>query len=650
MSKFYFDEYNSVQAEDFEGQAVFVDGNTETLVMFFNGSCKLPFDISLRKHYKIRTKNTEHEIEYRFIVHTEKFENENTYNGDLGVVYTKEYTDFYLWAPTAFTVKLNLIDTSNNNIQYNMDYKDKGVYHIRVKGDVERFGYYYLVEHQETQRTLDPYGISSAINSQYNFVIDKSKITKSMQGKSIVSKRDAIVYEVNVRDFSSDKDINFKNSSKYCAMTQKGLRDKQSNKVGLDYILDLGITHIQLMPIYDYGSIDERESSVDYNWGYDPVQFNVPEGKYSINPNDPYSRINELVELVNVYHQEGIGVIMDVVYNHVYNEKTFSFAQTVPYYFFRYKGNELSNASFCGNETASERTMVRRFIVNSIEYLTKTFGFDGYRFDLMGILDYETINKVYEKVFEINPNIYIYGEGWTMPTAIYKEECATQQNFNKMSEIGFFNDDFRNTCKQVMIGQLNSHKLDIIKPLLLGIDYNKPENSLQYISCHDDYTIFDQIYYDYQKTENVLEIIKRAYVYTFLSQGNPFLHSGCEAMRTKLGIKNSYNYSEEINKLDWSLMNKNIELVNFVKELIRVRKLEEFYLCKNSGEIMDKISVSLEDNYILYKLEKLTIYINLTQEKISVNVGAKVISKDGIACEDIKNTIDIEHYVVSQNN
>ncbi len=626
MPSFYFDNYNVIQADGYEGRAIFVDDNTEMKIMFFNDTCKLAYNIKLRNRYYIKLDDKVYPIEYRFITHTERFENENCYDGRLGFFYDKKGTDFYLWAPTAYGVTLSLTDGR----KIPMTFTEKGVFYLRVDGDCDGVGYSYLIEHTDIVEATDPYAISSTVNSAYNFVIDPQKLPKSQPGKNIAQKRDAIVYETNVRDFTSDRSIPFSNPGKFAGMTQRNIVDAQGNKVGFDYLIELGITHVQLMPVYDYGSIDERDCSVGYNWGYDPVQYNIPEGKYSSDPCDPYKRIAELIELVNTFHHEDIGVIMDVVYNHVFDDKSFSFAKIVPYYYFRYHRGNLSDASFCGNETASERYMVRRFIVDSICYLTKTFGFDGYRFDLMGIHDIETMNIIHDRLSALNPNIYLFGEGWTMPTAIATELCATQKNFAKINDYGFFNDDFRNTTKQLVIGHISYDINNVVRRLLQGIDYENPANSLQYISCHDDFTIYDQLYYDFE-SDRIIDRIKLGFVFVFLGQGNAFLHSGCEAGRTKYGVKNSFRSSEAINRLDWSLYSTNKDLVDFVRELIQIRKLPEFYLGKTGEDIIKNTNITTTDGIVKYTLDRLTIYINLTEKPTNININGQLLSHDGVA-------------------
>ncbi len=639
MIKFYFDDYNEIKAENFEGKATLIEGDNAIKVLFFNDTCRLPFDISLRKKYKIAVENKEYPVACRFIVHTKRFEEEHSYDGPLGYQYSKEETHFYLWAPTAYGVTLVL-----NSEAVEMEYTDRGVYHAKVAGDCEGYRYCYKVTHESEIISIDPYAVSSGVNSKFNYVIDTSNLIPPIAGDDISSCRDAVIYETSVRDFTSDLNIPFENRGKFKGLCERGVTDEFGNEVGFDYVKNLGITHLQLMPVYDFGSIDESKATNDYNWGYDPVQYNLPEGSYSTNPDDPYCRINELTEVVNSYHKENIGVVMDVVYNHVYDDKTFSFSKIVPYYFFRYNKNTLSDASYCGNEVASERYMVRRFIVDSLCYLTEKFGFDGYRFDLMGIIDIKTMNIIEEKLRAINPNIYLFGEGWSMPTAIDQRRCATQRNNKQLGEVGFFNDDFRNTVKQLIIGHINSNKEDVIIRLLLGLDYNNPQRSLQYISCHDDYTIFDQLHYDFVE-QDIENKVKQGYIFVFLGQGNPFLHSGCEFLRTKLGIKNSFKSSAEINRIDWSLISKNKELVQFVKELIRLRNSADFPLFKTEEEILANSHITIDNDIISYKSGGLLIYINLNCYEVSINCNLNLISKDGYE-ENSYGDTQIRHYAV----
>ncbi len=641
MHKFYIDNYNQISSDTYDGKATLCDGINKTGLLFFHGGCTLPFDVELKKHYFVEANGSTYPVEYRFIVHSERFEKEYAYDGKLGSFYYGEYSEFYVWAPTAYSMSVVLIDDTT----YPMEYQDSGVYYCRIDKDLEGIGYLYEVEHLSRQRTLDPYAKSSYINSQYNFVVNPSKIHSINNSTPLVCKKDAIVYETHVRDLTSDPKVPFSNPGKFVGFTEKGVTDSQGNKVGYDYILDLGVNHIQLLPIYDFGSIDESDSSHAYNWGYDPVQYNVIEGKYSCNPKDPYCRINEVIDLVNQCRKDGIGVIMDVVYNHVYNKKAFSYEKLVPHYFFRYQGNDVSDASFCGNETASERYMVRRFMKDSIIYLTKTFGFHGYRFDLMGIHDIETMNQIHDELMKIDPTIIVYGEGWTMPTAIQHNTCAIQKNHQQTPNIGYFNDDFRNVLKQVIIGYTNTNTKEVVERLLKASDYVTPMQSVNYISCHDDYTLFDQLHHDFEE-KNVINKMKLAYTFIILGQGFTFMHAGCEGARTKYGIKNSFNSSMEINLLRYDELYHHHELIEFVKELIRIKNTYSKYFYATHHDIEKNITITVKDNIVEYKNLDLHISINLDTEKKGVTNKENIISIDGT--QEIKEQYEI--YMIVKGN
>ena len=633
MLEFYFDDFESITSGNgYNGKAILEFENNRYELVFFYGRAIMPFKVELRKKYKIILDGKENLINYRFITNTKEFEETYSYDGPLGFNYTKEYTEFYIWAPTAYSIAVNLLD---KGIFYT-NYKERGVYYIKIDGDLEGTSYNFLVEHSNgIFECLDPYGKSSAKDSKFNYIIDFNKVNKLEKANKIAKINEAIIYECNIRDMTSDKDIEFKNKGLYRRFIEEGVKTKDGEIVGYDYIKSLGITHIQLMPVFDFGSIPEDINSRKYNWGYDPIQYNVLEGRFSENPNDPYTRINEFIDLVNKFHKDNIGVVMDVVYNHVYNDIKFSFDTLVPYYYFRYKDGIKSNASFCGNEVASERYMVRRYIVDSLKYLVNTFNLDGFRFDLMGIHDIETMKLIKEELTKLNHNILLYGEGWDLPVAISKDDCFIQRNNGAIKEIGFFNDNFRNSVKAICAGIENYINKDLISLLIKSEEYSIPEQSIQYVSCHDDYTLYDHLYYDFE-LDDVIERMKLAYIFVLLSKGVPFIHSGCEGARTKFGVKNSYNSSEELNQIRWNEIYKNAGLIDFVKELISFRKREKIY------NYLDKeIEIEVEDNCILYKLSnKVEIYINCKAEDIDLrfNKNEVILSFDGKRSnENIKN-------------
>lgn len=640
---FYFDDYNKVVCdEDFEGIAEIygADLSENKKIAFFFSSAELDFQVKLRKHYFIKVNNIEYPIYYRFIVQSEQFDNEYYYDGPLGAVYSEKYTDFYLWAPTAYSAKVAIIKNIKENSEeekYDMHYH-KGIYHVRVEGDLEKCGYVFYVEHDKVYRCLDPYAISSNANAKFNYVINTKKLHTPISNYSFTNKKDAIIYETHIRDFTCDKIINNKYPGKYKGFCQHNLTNDYNEKVGIDHLIEMGITHVQLLPIYDYGSIDELDHNHKYNWGYDPVQYNVMDGLYSINPDDPYLRINEVVDMVNDLHKYNIGVNMDVVYNHVFDASTFSLNNIVPYYFFRYEGDKYSNASFCGNEIRSNARMMRKFIIDSLCHLLRTFDFDGFRFDLMGILDVKTMNQIQLCLSQIKPTIMIYGEGWTMPTAINSSLCMIQKNHAINKNIGFFDDYFRDEVKKICGGIKNKNTKSVLKHILYADLYSKPSQTIQYVSCHDDYAIYDFFHYVYH-IENPVNQIKLAFIFVLLSQGIAFIHAGSEFKRTKFGIKNTFNASEEINLIKWNNKHKNIDLYNYVCELIKIRKLLSDFRFDDIE--IDRAHVKVEiDDYICVSYEnKYQLLINFNDYQIYTNEQKFIVSNDGKRVNEKGNVI-----------
>ena len=384
----------------------------------------------LTKEYLISDEhNMTSPLETAFYVRTKEFNDEYYYDGDdLGPTYTKESVSFKVWTPISSEVLLKI-----NDKVYPMQRLDKGVWYLSLAGDYELAKYTYLVKiNGKWNESIDPYAYSSTPNGLKSVVLDLSKCDIDLEKadlKPLVNPVDAIIYELHIRDFSVASNSNLKNKGKFIAFTEKGIKTENGNSTGLDYIKDLGITHLQLLPFYDFGSVDELNQFDYYNWGYDPMQYNVPEGSYASDVNDPYSRVIDCKKMIAAIHKEGIRVVMDVVYNHMFGIDVTAFHKLMPYYYFRYgKNGEISNGSFCGNDIDSLMPMCSKYIVDSIKRWSSFYGVDGYRFDLMGILDIETMNKLYEAAKEINPSTIIYGEGWNMPSLIDDELKAAQFN------------------------------------------------------------------------------------------------------------------------------------------------------------------------------------------------------------------------------
>ncbi|MBN2604374.1 MAG: type I pullulanase, partial [Bacilli bacterium] len=386
------------------------------------------------------------------IVRTELFDDIYFYEPtDLGSSYRRDRTKFKIWTPTAKYMKLEIIDKKGNQEIIDMDYDNQGVWYLRLHGNYEGCRYRYISYVNGKEHTfIDPYAISSNANAEYSYVVDHSKLYKMkyQRPKFSGSMNDAVIYETHVRDFTIDKSIHAKYPGKYKSFTEHNLKTPKGNSAGFDYITELGITHVQLLPVFDFGGVDELNPDKLYNWGYNPEQYNVPEGWYSTDPNDPYKRINELRELVDNLHKKNLRVVMDVVFNHVYNHEVFPFEKIVPGYAYRFdEQGLLTDSSGCGNDLASERKMVRKFIIDAVMYWAREFKMDGFRFDLMGLTDIKTMNTLRQKLDRYRSDIIVYGEGWKMPTSLPYERTAHMFNKHLLFNIGHFNDKTRESIK-----------------------------------------------------------------------------------------------------------------------------------------------------------------------------------------------------------
>lgn len=558
------------------------------------------------------------------IVRKPVFDQLFTYDGeDLGATYSPQETTFKLWAPISEEVLLH-INTPSKQV-YPMTKLANGVWQLKVDGDWDGASYHYLhLVNEEWVEVHDPYAQSSMANSGDSFVINPAKLHQPSRAKTQLPINQAIIYEMSVRDFSSQPEAGFQYPGKF-----KGLTESPSlngKKIGMDYIKQLGVTHIQLMPVYDFGSVDENYPQTVYNWGYDPVQYNTPDGSFATDPNDPYSRILELQEAIEAYHQADISVIMDVVYNHVYHAETYAFEKIVPGYFYRVDDMELrTNGTFCGNDVASERPMVNRYIRHSLKMWASLYGFDGFRFDLMGILDIKTMNQVADELKAIHPNIYLYGEGWNMVTGLHSDQLAHQYNAQELPDFGFFSDDYRNNIKRALADPSRltaDYRRDKIANSLRAGFYGhfaSPSQALNYVECHDNATFFD---YLTLKDKTIKDgdhhaTARLALQLVLLSQGIAFIHSGQEFFRTKELIDNSYNIPDNINRLDWQRALQYKEDTEFFRKLIAFRKAHPALSLASYEEIEQATSI----HWITDQLLEYSIDTADDQLKILVNFG-----------------------------
>ena len=548
-------------------------------------------------------------------------------NAKLGMFYEKAKTTFRIWSPTAAEVSVLLYGEKVE--KYGLKKGLSGIWEVEILGDLDGSRYKYLIKNDHVEReTTDPYGIASTENGTYSVVVDLEKTPKVTQlSPQLKQPTDAIIYEVNVRDFTIHASSPTTHKGQYLGLAE------------IDHLKDLGVTHIQLLPIYDFEGIDELEPTKSYNWGYNPSQYNVPEGSYSSNPKDPYARINELKTLINNLHEKGLYVIMDVVYNHVYETKTHPFNAFVPKYYYRYdeEGNQIEGSG-CGSDVASERSMVRKYIVDSVTYWLTEYGIDGFRFDLMGLHDVATMKEVRKACDAIDPNLLLYGEGWHIPTGIPSEDQASMVNAHKMRRISHFNDYFRNTIKgsnfddnELGLASGNPDFIAAGKEILAGKmpKFHDPAQSINYVECHDDHTLWDRLKINNpdESEENLQKRHLLATAMTIFAQGIPFLHGGQDFFRTKNGIKNSYRDSDEINAINWDVVKKHQWAIELIKGYLEIRKSHAAFRFTTSVKVEKHLKiVDHEKSVIEYRLENVEKYGPYTEIRIYFNLKKKPLT------------------------
>lgn len=560
-------------------------------------------------------------------------DDEFAYAGQLGAIYTPANTEFKVWAPTATKVVLNLYATGSDKEEgaanlgsYEMSKlmdgdKFTGVWTVTVDGDLKNVYYTYSVTSPDriidgvetTRETQDVYSFAVGVNSARSMVVDLDSTDPEGWADDkhiyVEEQSDATIWELQVKDFSysATSGVSEANRGKYLAFTELGttLNGEGNISTCIDYLKNLGITHVQINPFYDFGSIDETGPDTQYNWGYDPMNYGVPEGSFSSNPYDGNVRINECKQMIQALHEAGIGVIMDVVFNHTYKQDS-CFTAIVPDYYYRInEDGTYSNQSGCGNDTASERYMFRRYMMDMLQYWVDEYHIDGYRFDLMGIHDVETMNLIREMLDETDDRIIMYGEGWSGNTNFDPETCTgadvipcTQKNAKVTStRVGFFNDQMRDALKGgVFDGPTAPGWLSGSIVYAPGISYGiranttgkgcnwsalSPEQCVSYASCHDNNTLYDKlvginhgISADYRaRYTDAIAQNKLSAAVTLSSQGINLFLAGEEMGRSKDGDENSYSSSPTLNQIDWSLLESNADLVSYYKGMLELRSV-----------------------------------------------------------------------------
>ncbi len=548
---------------------------------------------------------------------SQAFINGYTYDGDdLGAVIHGDITSFKLWAPTANRVILNLFPGGHDCgacRQVDMTKGGQGVWFCVAENCGHGTYYTYTVTTVSgTHETGDPYAKAAGVNGRRSMVVDLEKTNPPGWDRdkpvALASYTDAVIWEIHVRDFSSRISAS-RYPGKYLAFTERGLTNGAGIPVGVDYLIRLGITHVQLMPVFDYASVDERASEGQYNWGYDPQSYNVPEGSYATDPYRGEVRIREFKAMVQSLHEAGIGVIMDVVYNHTYDRNS-TFQRTVPGYY--YRG---SNASGCGNDTASERKMFRRFMVDSVCYWAKEYHLDGFRFDLMGLHDLETMAQIEAAVHAINPSAILYGEGWTMGQTLDGSPQANQQNIARIpvsqgaaGGMAVFNDVIRDglkgsTFQEADRGYISGNDRQTAEAVRFGIRGGRGEGFgwevengavINYMSVHDNHTLWDKLALSNPEDtiQKRLAMNRLGAAIVMIARGTPFMQAGEEMLRTKGGDPNSYRSGDAVNSLDWEKLTASSDayaMMCYYKGLMELRSAHAIFRSRTGRIAVDDL-------------------------------------------------------------
>lgn len=622
----------------------------------------------------------------------QKFDYEVYTGNDLGAVYSPKMTRFKVWAPEAESVKLNLYkqgEGDNLIEQHVMKKSVNGTYVFEKQGDCNGIYYTYtVVNHGEEQEAVDPYTKAAGVNGQRGMVINLAKTNP--QGFELDGYRnpehitDAIIYEGSVRDFTMDESSGVFHNGKFLGLTEANTTNHFGEATALDYISDLGITHVQILPAFDFETVDEKNQKAQYNWGYDPDNYNVPEGSYAVSPYDGAVRIQEMKQMVLALHSRGIGVIMDVVFNHTYRRDDSNLQKIVPGYYYRSDETGYTDGSGCGNEVASDRPMVQKLIVDSLIYWAKEYHIDGFRFDLMGVLDIDTMNVIAERLKEIRPDIYLYGEGWNGgPSSLAEEKRAFKASAKKMPGIGMFNDDIRDTIKGSVfyddhLGFVNGgiHLENALRYGITGavahpqVDYDaygsKPwakelGQSINYVSCHDNYTLWDKLSVSCpeasEEKKKAMNRLCAAIVFT--SQGVPFIQAGEEFLRSKplpekKGFaENSYNMPDVVNSIKWDNIHEYPDMIAYYKGLMALRKAHPVFRMQSEAEMTQNLCFLSDtpENVVAYLLkgkgaddtpENILVIFNGNDEEILYNLPEgkwKILVDDKTAGADGKKNI-----------
>ena len=592
--------------------------------------------------------------------------------------YTPEKTTFSLWAPTAEEVELTLYTAGQEEEVLPMQPAESCLWVAEKEGDQQGKEYTFRVkvEGEWLQHTPGIFARAVTPNGERGVVLDLR--TTDPEGWSedvrpaLTGANQIAIYEMHYRDMTAHASAGVRHPGKYLGMAERGTKSPDGLATGLDHLVEMGVSHVHLLPTADFGSIDETiANNTQYNWGYEPQHFNVPEGTYSTNPADPAARIRELKSLIQAMHKAGLRVVLDVVYNHTTSVERCGFELTVPGYFYRFNPDgSFANGSGCGNETASEKTMMRKFLIESLAYWATEYHVDGFRFDLMAIHDIETMNLIRERLSQIDPTILMYGEGWAAMAPAYDEQqLAFKRYTHRMAGVAAFSDDIRNALRGTLdcstggfIHGVAGNKEGLKFGIAGGVEHPavahseaawcaEPTQHISYVTCHDDHNLRDrlELLADGASEAELLKMAKLAHVGVFTSQGLPFIFCGEEMYRTKLGEKNTYNMPDKYNAIDWGLKRQYGNLTAYVKGLIALRKAYPQFCLGEAALVREHLSFldNEQPSALGFRLSSPTseevIYVLMNGEreevKFAVPAGSYRLLADGeqVAAEGLSN-------------
>ena len=591
-------------------------------------------------------------------------------------VYLGDKTEFAVWAPDAEAAQLKLYHSASDEAAFmtvGMKRSKDGLWKTDVKEDVK--GAFYTFQVQKDGKWLEETaGIAAkavGVNGMRGAVIDWDETDPEgwAEDKSPqIKPSDIIVYELQHRDFSVHQTSGISNKGKYLALTEEGTTNPDGLSTGIDHLKELGVTYIQLLPSTDFATIDEtRLEDNQYNWGYEPLNYNAVEGSFSTDPYNPVTRIREFKQMVQALHKAGFRVVLDVVYNHTTNTAVTGFERTMPGYFYRMREDgTFFNGSGCGNETASEQEMFRKYMVESLEWWMKEYHIDGFRFDLMAIHDIETMNRISERLHAIDPNVVIYGEGWAAEAPAYPaEEIALKANTYMLDKVGAFSDNIRDAVRGPLgcenagfMDGIEGNKENIEFGIAGGVEHpqvtverwtNNPLQHISYVSCHDDHCLRDRLEEATDASEQErLKMVKLAQTAVYTSQGIPFIFNGEELYRHKQGVKNSYNQPDSINAIDWTYKTKYNDLVKYYSELAAIRHAHPGFCLGDADLVREKLQfIEVDDPCVVAfrisgledidSAKSLTVVLNGSKKNVKVEIpegNYVVLAQNGFADAD----------------